>query len=230
MRDKCGELEGKSIKDFLVNNVKHQTSCYKYIAALRKYEEWVLKSPKGILFGEHETELLKIFKLRTDSGEKSVNLTEDTINRKINGLRNEKLKYALRLQLKSGLRVSEVSKLQREDFEFREGIIKIFVKEGKGRKNRKVVVLEDIYLYERLPKFIESSGEGKLFYSRDYLRHKAAEHGIKTHDLRRVNAKTRLKTEMQKGKTRMKAKEKVKEELGHETVKITNMYLRYKIK
>ncbi len=226
----CKDIKPNSIKDFLQVHLKTKEGFYKYLAAIRMYEDKVLNKPRAVLYGEPETILYRRFKNKINTDDKIVDLSIDTINRKINALRNKKLKYALRLQLKSGLRISEISKLEKDDISFEDGKMFITVKEGKGRKYRFVEVLEDNYLYENLQGYIEKCPDKKLFYSRDYLRYKSREIGIETHDLRRVNARQRLEYEMAKGKTRLDAKEIVKEQLGQEKIRITNIYLRYKIK
>lgn len=231
INDCCEKIDPKTLKAFLSQKLKNRKQFMKYVAAIRKYEDKVLKHSKGMLFGEPEVELFKHFKLKgMSSSNVEMKLSEETMVKKINGLRNRKLKYALRLQLKSGLRVSEVSKLKKEDLIFQDGKIEIHVRDGKGRKARDVHALEDQYLYEKLPEYIEESKDDRLFYSRDYLRIKAAEYGIATHDLRRANAKARLETEMGQGKTRVEAKKVVQRELGHELPRVTDLYIGAKVK
>lgn len=167
---------------------------------------------------------------------KPVDLNDDSIKRKINAIRNEKLKLGLRLQLKSGLRVKEIAELQKEDITFNDdGSIHLHVRYGKKErkkdekeskiKPRDVNVRSDEWLYDRLKKFVENADDGNLFYSRDYIKHKAMEYGIQTHDLRRINAQERLNDLKKEGLERMKAKEQVGEELGHSDIKFTNIYL-----
>lgn len=167
---------------------------------------------------------------------KPVDLNDDSIKRKINAIRNEKLKLGLRLQIKSGLRVKEISELQKEDIVFNDdGTIKLYVRYGKREKKksdseskikpREVNVRSDKWLYDRLKKFVESSKDGNIFYSSDYIKHKAMEYGIQTHDLRRINAQERYNDLRNQGFERMKAKEEVGKELGHSDVKFTNIYL-----
>ena len=136
------------------------------------------------------------------------------------------MKLAFRLQHKSGLRVKEISDLTKDDIFFNEnGAIRINVRCGKGRKSREVNVLCDEYLYKHLKEFTEKSNGGKLFYSRSYLKQKAAEYGFKSHDLRRHNAKNRLNSEIGNGKSLKDAKKTVQQELGHEKFSTTNIYL-----
>lgn len=167
---------------------------------------------------------------------KPIEINDDSIKRKINAIRNEKLKLGLRLQIKSGLRVKEIAELQKEDITFNDdGTIRLHVKYGKREKKkndseskikpRDVNVRPDKWLYDRLKKFVESSEDGNIFYSSHYIKHKAMEYGIQTHDLRRINAQERLNDLKKEGLERMKAKEEVGKELGHSDVKFTNIYL-----
>lgn len=221
----CGNFELDKLKNFLVSTVEDKKQFLKYVAAIRKYEKHVLRQDKGILFGEPEIELFKVFKSRNSEKGKEPKISESSALRKVNALRNEKLKYALRLQLKSGLRVSEVAELRKDDIKFSDGKIKIYVRHGKGDKAREVNVIEDTYLYERLPKYISECKDNKLFYTTDSLRLRAAKYDIQTHDLRRINARKRLKIEMKKGKTRSTAKKVVQKELGHESSRTTDLYI-----
>lgn len=159
-------------------------------------------------------------------------IDDDSIRRKINALRNLKLKLALRLQLQSGLRVKELAELRKEDLTFNEdGTIELYVRKGKGDKENKekprnVKVREDKYLFEKLKELTQKDpGGNRLFFTEYYIRHKAAEYGIETHDLRRINAQERVNDFIKQGLKRKEAKEIVKNELGHTNIKMTNIYL-----
>lgn len=218
-------LNGSSVKNFLFSKIDSRNQFLKFTSAIRKYEKHVLGEDRGILFGEPEIELFSHFKKQGLPKGKEPKVSEKTALRKINALRNEKLKYALRLQIKSGLRISEIADLEKNDIEFVDGKIKIHVRRGKGDKSRDVNVIEDNYLYARLPQYIEKSNEGKLFYTTDSLRIRASRYGIESHDLRRLNARKRLSSEMNKGKKRADAKKIVQRELGHETTRVTDLYI-----
>lgn len=222
-----GKLEIKMLNTFLLDKLNDNRQFAQYISAIRKYETYVLKQPKAILFGQPYLDLVNHFKEISHSKRKSGSgLTNDIVTRKINAMRNEKLKLAFRLQHKSGLRVKEISDLTKEDIFFNEnGEISLNVKYGKGKKPRIVNVLRDEYLYKHLNEFTEKSKGGRLFYSRSYLKQKAAEYGFESHDLRRHNAKNRLKDEVGNGKSVKEAKKTVQKELGHEMIVTTNIYL-----
>jgi integrase len=212
----------KAFYDLCSNNIQG----HKYLAAVRRYEKEVLGSERLLLFGEPLTRLYKRYgdqKVGTELAH-----SEDTYFRKINRLNNEKLKLALRLQYRSGLRVGEIAALDKDkDIIFDDtGKITLRVKLGKGRKSRKVDVVDDPYLYDRLKVHIEGLGEGEApFYSESYLKKKAYEHGIKTHDLRRINSRQRFRCEVEEGSTKRAARRAVGRQLGHENPATTSIYL-----
>ncbi len=198
----------------------------KFISAVRKYEKDVLHKEKTLLYGEPYARLREFCK-NTDPNGKPLVLPEQTYEKKYNRLNNKKLKLAFRLQAKSGLRVSEIADLTSEDVTFhQDGKIDLQVRNGKGRKAREVHVMDDGYLYAELQQHIaDSNKEEKLFYSSAYLRKKAREYGMQTHDLRRINARKRYRAEIEEGKGKRQAKRAVGHELGHENVKTTNVYI-----
>lgn len=226
IHDTCGShVKYEELHTML--KAKSMDKLSQFAAAIKKYEANVLKNYGGSISKRIYSELknMKIKQVGTEPSRGSQEATGNIL-RKINALSNQKLKYAFRLQYKSGLRVSEISKLTKDDFSFSDdGKIKIHVRNGKGRKCRVVEVLEDTYLYKNLKIFVEAALEGRLFYSRDYLKQKAAEYGFETHDLRRDNAKNRLKEELASGSSVRKAKRVVQKQLGHASVSTTNIYL-----
>ena len=144
--------------------------------------------------------------------------------RKINQISNDRLRYAYRLALASGLRVSELADLESDDFSFRDGKILVRVKKGKGGHGGIVECREDPYLYERLPVFLQNYPEGKVFYSESYMREKADELGIECHDLRRIFAIT-TREELKKEMPVLMANEIVQERLRHARFSTTKRYL-----
>lgn len=121
------------------------------------------------------------------------------IQRKINQVENERLRYAYRLALVSGLRVSELADLEAGDITFKDEKIFVRVTKGKGGHGGIVECREDAYLRDRLPDFLEQYSEGKIFYSEAYMREYANHLGIECHDLRRIFAietRNELKKEM----------------------------------
>lgn len=196
----------------------------KYIAAVKKYERDVLDSPKSILYGQELINLRKNHKQNPIGREPT--LSEQTYLKKINALRNEPLKLALRLQVKSGLRISEVAALRPEDINLDTEGIELYVRRGKGRKSRRVNMIKDKYLEEHLKAFLQAKSEGHpMFYSANYLKKKSNELGIPTHDLRRINSRMRYREQRGNGACRREARRVVQRELGHENAMTTNAYL-----
>ena len=75
------------------------------------------------------------------SREKVIHLK--TTMRKINQLENPKLKYAYRLAVISGLRVSELADLRPSDLAFTEGRITVTVRNGKGGHGGEITCRQD---------------------------------------------------------------------------------------
>lgn len=99
------------------------------------------------------------------------------------------MKYAYRLALISGLRVSELGALKASDLHFNDSdgkIIHVDVKHGKGGSNGCVECLPDAYLYEHLQKFTKEHPEGNLFYSEAHMRKEADRLQLECHDFRRI--------------------------------------------
>ena len=111
--------------------------------------------------------------------------------RKINQLENPRLKYAYRLAVISGLRVSELADLRPSDLSFTEGHITVTVRNGKGGHGGVITCRQDPYLYDRLQEYVsrvQATQEEKLFYSEATMRKEAGRLGLECHDLRRIYA------------------------------------------
>ena len=118
--------------------------------------------------------------------------------RRINRIRDEKLRLAYRLMIVSGLRVFEVEALIKEDIEIKNNDIFVTVRDGKGGKYGEVKCLEDKYLSNKLKNFLQDKdNDEKLFYATRTMQAKAQELGFKCHDLRRAYAKL-VKKELMK--------------------------------
>lgn len=154
------------------------------------------------------------------------NIYLDTTKRKINQIKDPKLRYAYRLALVSGLRVSELAALEKKDIRFREdGTIQVDVRHGKGGSNGMVPCLEDHYLYSRLKDYLEAlKDDDRPFYSSVYMRKIAYNLGFECHDLRRAFAimyRNKLKEEMPVSE----ANQEVKKLLRHKRFSTTKRYL-----
>lgn len=148
----------------------------------------------------------------------------DTVRRKVNQIKNEKLKLAYRLAMISGLRVSELAALEKKDIRIVDGIICIHIRNGKGGNSYHIKCQEDKYLLKKLPEYINNLNTDRLFYSESYLREKADDLGLECHDFRRIFAilrRNKLKKEMPVAK----ANKIVQEELRHKRFSTTKRYL-----
>lgn len=144
--------------------------------------------------------------------------------RKINQVENERLKYAYRLALVSGLRVSELADLEAGDITFDGGKIFVRVAKGKGGHGGIVECREDAYLRDRLPEFLQQYPEGKIFYSEAYMRECANRLGIECHDLRRIFA-IETRNELKKEMPVKEANAMTQQRLRHVRFSTTKRYL-----
>lgn len=168
-------------------------------------------------------------KNRSKKKTKTINL--DATQRKINQIADQKLKYAFRLAMDSGLRVSELAEVHPEDITFKDGDIYVNVTHGKGGSNGVVKCQKDPYLYEHLQDFIKKQEEEypgeknkRLFYASNTMQKKAHDLGIECHDLRRICAIT-LRNELKKEMPVEEANAHVKEQLRHARFSTTKRYL-----
>lgn len=151
----------------------------------------------------------------------------DKMLRKVNSLKNDKLKLAYRLALISGLRVSELSSLKAEDISFTEGNrIQIHVRHGKGEKEGTVVCLPDEYVESKMKKYCENlDSQSNLFYSKSYMGKRAWELNIEMHDFRRAYAKLKKNACLSNGLSNYEANEETQKGLRHTRFSTTKYYL-----
>lgn len=166
-----------------------------------------------------ESSLKEIIKNKPNNRHKSYEPYElsDKL-RRINKIRDEKLRLAYRLMIVSGLRVFEVEALVKEDIEINNNDIVITVRDGKGGKFGEVKCLEDKYLSKKLKDFLEDKvDDEKVFYAVRTMQNKAQELGFKCHDLRRAYAKL-VKKELMKELVEIPEEEK--EKIIEEEIKV----------
>lgn len=145
--------------------------------------------------------------------------------RKINQMDDEKLKYAYRLAMVSGLRVSELADLETRDLQFEEGKIIVTVRGGKGGHGGTIRCRDDPYLYERLKSF--SAGkemDQKLFYGEAKMRKEAWRLGFECHDLRRIYA-IMTRKELREHMPAKEADRLVQQNMRHARFSTTKRYL-----
>lgn len=114
---------------------------------------------------------------------------QDEVERKIMRLRDRKYKYGYRLMMVSGLRVSELAALEKEDIQLTPDGLEVNVRHGKGGSNGLVRCMADPYLEKRLPGYLSALQEDETpFYAAPTMKKKAWELGIECHDFRRIAA------------------------------------------
>lgn len=201
------ELEGKS-----KNYINQTKQAIKYLYKMN-----------DIYYNSETTNLNKIHDSMKHNKPVKTNLKLSLVNKKINALKNKRKKLAYRLQEVSGLRISEISNLSKDDISFENGKIYVTVIDGKGGKSRRVATIKDKYLYKELPELEERNG--KLFYKSSTLRKTAWKLGFRTHKLRKVTAKhINLKFCAKNDDERRELIQKI---LGHEVNKRNRTYKRY---
>lgn len=231
--DRLGALlEGQSIintmENFDMNLVLENLSKVKYKNYFSQSKNallYFLKFQKLSLGGE---QLQKIKKLQNNTHKKYRKLKSQdykVIKRKIEHLKNQKLKLCYQVLMATGLRVSELSQIKTNDCVVLNNCFIQLSFVGKGGKAQTIAISKDenTKLYNTLKNTLETTKlNEKLFYSSNYLQIKAKELGFTCHDLRRICSKLEYK--------KVKSKEAVKEKLRHSNMKTTELYLNSKIK
>lgn len=145
------------------------------------------------------------------------------IQRHINRAADEKLRLSLETMLYTGLRVSELAGIKKEDCTILNGRIKLsFIGKGGGHESAYIDKAKDSRFFEALLSFInEEKTSEKIFYLASYLQAKALEKGFCTHDLRRAFAKVTYGA--------CKDIDTVRQLLRHSKLKNTRLYLRSKV-
>lgn len=153
----------------------------------------------------------------------------DKLKRTINGMKNKRLKYAYRLMLQTGMRVSEVAQLRKQDITFDEkGEMSFYVEKTKSGCPA-TIRSTNTYLLSMLPDLLKTQKEtDKVFYSAEKMMHEAGQYGFECHDLRRCFAKLKYR-EIKPELGSYRAVNEVRELLRHESCRTTKIYLRRKI-
>lgn len=153
----------------------------------------------------------------------------DKLKRTINSLQDKKLKYAYRLMLATGMRVSEVEQISKQDITIAEDEIKLHIEHTKSGCPA-TVSCKDPYLLEKLPGYLaELKQEDKAFYSASKMMQAANAYGFECHDLRRVFAKLKYREIKPVVGSSYRAVGEVRELMRHESCRTTKIYLRRKI-
>lgn len=209
IEQELAKIKGKDKFSAAKNGLKH----------LRNYDN-SFQLPEENFFKEQSQ------KRRNHSIKGKKTIIYDETLRKINAIRNKKLKLGYRLMLASGLRVFETSQLEKDDIEIKNDKIYITVKHGKSGSNGIVECLKDSYLLKELPAYLKDFADGeKIFYSAKTIKNKANELNIECHNLRRIAAITYKKEQKKEGKTSIEADDSTREFLRHERFSTTKRYL-----
>lgn len=172
-----------------------------------------------------EEEFLEVSRKKRNYSKRSrKTICLEQVQRRINQIKDEKLKYAYRLSMISGLRVHELAQLEASDICLDGERILVTVRGGKGGHGGVITCREDKYLSERLPEFLRKNQTGKLFYSTQHMKNYAVRLGIECHDLRRIFAIC-LRDELKKEMPVREANALVQEQLRHDRFSTTKRYL-----
>lgn len=179
---------------------------------------------ENILLSDEQLKQLKTLENQTHKKYKKKKVINyKKIDQTIKHLKNKKLKLCYQVLLSTGLRVSELSQIIKNDCTVSgDSIIFSFVAKG-GTQEKVIISKEDnSKLFDELKEHISTvQTSEKVFYSCNYLQAQAKKLNFQCHDLRRICAKLEYK------KTR--SKKEVQKKLRHDSVKNTNIYLKSKI-
>lgn len=194
-------------------------------SAVKNGLKWLKKFDSSLKLPTEEMFCEKSIRKRNRSKRPRKTIYLMPINRKINQIGDDRLRYAYRLAEVSGLRVSELADLEPQNFTFEGNKIFVEVTGGKGGHGGVVECNEDKYLSEHLPGFLQKYGAGeKVFYSESYMRERAGRLGMECHDLRRIFA-IRTRDELKKEMPVAEANAIVQTRLRHVRFSTTKRYL-----
>lgn len=144
----------------------------------------------------------------------------------IAGIQNDKLRLSYELAIASGLRVSELEAIHKNDLEFSEdGGLAVRVTAGKGGANGRVECIRDAGMIRELQQYVEGlASEDRVFFSEAYMRRAATEAGFECHDLRRIFAQRRRR-ELMQNMSAYEANAEVQKSLRHARFSTTKRYL-----
>jgi integrase len=107
----------------------------------------------------------------------------DQTLKRINNIRNDKLKIGFRLMLLTGIRVQELSNLKKSDIKFEKTSnrknskekYQVTVIRGKGGKTRSIFGIRDAFVQDKLKELINNckKDDDKVFYSANYMQQTA---------------------------------------------------------
>lgn len=155
----------------------------------------------------------------------AIQIDAPSIEANINSIKDDNLRLAYKLQLATGMRVSEVAKLTVEDVQIDDaGSLTLRLRNTKAGKTQYISFSEE-YCVSRLKELLSKKCAGeKLFFSASTLKKRAWERGFETHDLRRIYARKKYELEKQNNSA-VESMETVKDALRHSNSSITKGYV-----
>lgn len=214
----CRTLDtDKVIQKLIAIKYKNQYSKYKN-AFLKFCDFQGIEIQKNVLL---ELELIKTDKIKKRRKLKQIALKD--IQNHIKVIQDKKLKLSFEMMLNTGLRVSELTQIKKEDCLVSKNSIEFsFIAKGGNIEKITFPFSQNERLFNNLTSLIENTHTGKIFYSTNYIQTKANEKGFHCHDLRRAFAKLDYKKNKNLEHTRVA--------LRHTNVKNTKIYVNSKIK
>jgi len=232
----------------ILTEVKYKNNFAKYKNAFLHFCEFL----DVTLNDDYLNQIKELEKGTKKKYRKSRNIDFESIDKKIKGLRNQKLKLSYQTMLATGLRVAELAQITKDDCLIADDgslitddeICLSFIAKGGMPSTVTILKSEHPKLFGHLKALIKSS-KHKIFYSAIYLQINAKELGFTCHDLRRIYAKLEYqKAKAKRAKRPIKdkgakevvetgaisAKEVVRDKLRHSSIKNTNIYLKSKVK
>jgi integrase len=212
----------KALKQFLDSKKSLENFCNEDL----KNKKQIQKLKSGFKLFNSDKNLIEILNIKEKYKDKYAKQPEEQFKLRkaecaINRLKNERLKIAYRLQIISGLRISELANLERKDIIFKKGRLYINVVNGKYNKDRIVKCLPDKFVLDKLIG-LDNRENGKLFYNKQYMIDEAREINFHPHDLRKTFAQIFYYNNPVSVE---ESKDQLREQLGH--VKNSNTYLKY---
>lgn len=209
--------------DEMINNLKKAKNKNEF-SQYKNAMIYFLESQK-ISLSQEQIEHIKEIESNTHKQYRKLKKADfQKIDRTIKHLKNKKLKMSFQTLIATGLRVSELAQITKENCTLTDDTL-TFDFTSKGGNIEQVSISKDNNknLFESLEQMVLSTKDNaRVFYSANYLQQKAKHYGFKCHDLRRACAKLEYKNS--------KSKEQVKEKLRHSNVKTTELYLKSKVK
>lgn len=223
-------LEGQSVlhteETFNVSSVIDKLSEIKYKNYFSQYKNALFHflEFQHLALNQEDSQRIEELEMKTKKKRRGLKYVDiNAVIKRINRIRNSKLKLSYQTMLYTGLRVSELSQIiPNNTLLSNNGIQFSFIGKGGKKETVKLLKTDNLQLFQALKEQIEKTNpDKKVFYAVNYLQGHAKELGFQCHDLRRAYAKTEYK--------KSKSKEAVQKKLRHSSKMTTNIYLKSKV-